>query len=453
MKVAFTPNGVTAYVVDFINNKVYPITANTGVVGSGISVTTRPDSICILPNGVTAYVGSFISGSVTPITLATNTAGANITVGTNSTGLAATPDSSKVFSCGNSGVYYITTASNTVSSPITVGSVPVSIIITPNGNFAYVANSSSNNISVISIQSNTVVATINNVRSTVFSTTAISIDGGTLYVPNTAQDVVTTISIATNTVTGIFSAGDGPINIALPSTSTASIGTIGDIIRVDGGKATITEYISSTQVMANITQPLTMTIPNDPNKMPIPAISGNWSLSRPTSVVSGLNHLEGMTVTGLADGGVITPQVVTNGQIELQQPASAINVGLAYLPQLQNMPLDVPSQTTTQSRRKDIGAVTVRIEGSRGFSVGSNQPDASWQENQANIPWSGLKEVKERNALVDAGSNIPLFTGDIRQIVPGDWATNAQTAIQQNYPLPLQVLAILPEVSLGDQPA
>lgn len=227
-------------------------------------------------------------------------------------------------------------------------------------------------------------------------------------------------------------------------------GMIGDVIRVDGGKATITSYISPTQVIANITVPLTSYIPNDPNFLPVPATSGTWSLSTPINIVTGLNHLEGMMVTGLADGGVIVPQIVTNGSIVLQQAASAINVGLAFTPQLQSMPLEVPSQTTNQGKRKDIQAVTARVEQSRGFSVGSNQPDASFQPNQANIPWSGLKEIKERNALINAGASIPLFTGDTRILIPGDWSTPAQVAFQQNYPMPFNCLACIPEVTIGD---
>jgi len=237
------------------------------------------------------------------------------------------------------------------------------------------------------------------------------------------------------------------------SSNVFSSGMVGDVIRVDGGKATIVSYVSATEVVANVTQILTTTIPNDPNFLPVPAVSGNWSISTPVSTVTGLNHLEGMTVSILADGGVMPQQIVTNGSITLQQPASQITIGLPFTCQLQSMYLEVPSQTTTQGKRKDIQAVTVRVEGSRGFSVGTNQPDQSTQPNNATIPWTNMKEVKERNALITAGSNIPLFTGDIRILVPGDWVTNGQVAVQNIYPLPSNILALVPETSLGDPSA
>ncbi len=230
-------------------------------------------------------------------------------------------------------------------------------------------------------------------------------------------------------------------------------GMVGNVIRVDGGKATINTYNSSTSVLANITSPLTLTVPNDPNNLPVPAIAGVWSISVPTTTVSGLNHLEGMTVSGLADGGVIVPQVVTNGLITLQTAASAIVVGLPFAAQVQTLYQEIPSQTTSQGRRKDAQAVTMRLEASRGVQAGTNQPDASTQPNQAIVPWTNMKEVKERNNLITAGTALPLFSGDTRILLPGDWNEKCQIAVQQIYPLPLNLLALIPEVSLGDNPA
>lgn len=236
------------------------------------------------------------------------------------------------------------------------------------------------------------------------------------------------------------------------SSSVFNSGMVGNVIRADGGIATITAYTSGTQVTANITQPLTTVVPNDPNFMPAPVISGEWSIATPITTITGLNHLEGMSVTGLADGGVIVPQTVTNGSITLQNAASAITIGLPFICQLQTFPLDPPAQTTTQGKRANISAVTVRVEQTRGISIGSNQPDAANQPNQANIPWAGLISVKERNALVTAGSALPLLTGDTLPIlIPGSWDERKQVAIQQVNPLPASILALIPRMNVGDQ--
>lgn len=235
------------------------------------------------------------------------------------------------------------------------------------------------------------------------------------------------------------------------SASVFNSGMVGNVIRVGGGKATITTYTSGTRVIANITQPITAVIPNDPGNMPAPAAANNWSVAVPVTSVTGLNHLEGKTVAILADGSVVANQVVINGTVTLPQAYSDIVVGLPYTAQLQNLYLEVQQPGgTVQGKRKDVQAVIVRVHDSRGLQVGTNQPDASTQPNDATVPWANMKEIKERNALIHAGSAIPLFTGDEYINVPGDWDTKGQVAVQQTYPLPANVLCLVIQYSVGD---
>lgn len=252
------------------------------------------------------------------------------------------------------------------------------------------------------------------------------------------------------------------------SSSVFSMSNVGNIIRIGnnnattsgndvtasgGGKAQIVTYNSGAQVIANILELITNTIPNNPDDMPAPVNPNQWSLSIPVTVVTGLNHLEGMEVAILADGSVVPNQTVVNGSITLQFAASSIKIGLPYICQVQSMYLDAPNRTgggTTQGKRKNIQAVTVRVEASRGLQVGTNQPDQSTQPNNATVPWTDMKEFKERTALVSAGSAIPLFTGDERVLVPGEWSKPGQVACQQIYPLKADVLDFVPEFTLGD---
>lgn len=230
-------------------------------------------------------------------------------------------------------------------------------------------------------------------------------------------------------------------------------GMVGNVIRADGGKATIVQYISATHVIANVTQALTIYVPNDPFFTPQKSSPNAWSISVPTQTVSGLNHLEGMQVSILADGGVNPPQTVKNGQISLQSACSSIIVGLPFVCQLQTMYLDPPSQVTTQGKRKDIQSVTLRLESSRGMVLGTNQPDQSTNPDFAILAWTNMKEIKERNASVQAGVELPLFTGDYYVLLPGDWDEKGQVAVQQTNPLPCTALAIVANFSLGDQSA
>ena len=273
------------------------------------------------------------------------------------------------------------------------------------------------------------------------------VDCGLAY-PMSQPNAVLTPSAASGTVTMTASAS--------VFANSAGSGAAGDVIRVDGGIFTVTIYVSGTQVTCSTVQPLTSLIPNDPLNTPAPALAGAWSIATPTSTVTGLNHLNGMAVSILGDGNVFPQQVVSNGTITLSQPCSAITIGLPFTAQLQTLYLDPPGQVTAQGRRKTIFAVTARVEASRGFSIGSNQPDAAIQPFGATLPWgqtTPMIEWKQRGPSTPAGQPMQLFTGDVRIGIQTDWVRGGQAAIQQTNPLPVTVLAMIPEYTLGDTPS
>jgi hypothetical protein len=181
-----------------------------------------------------------------------------------------------------------------------------------------------------------------------------------------------------------------------------------------------------------------------------------------TSSVGGLNHLIGATVTGLCGAIVIPPQVVSpTGSIKLPATVPAgtiVVVGLAFTAQVQSLYLDA-GQPTIQGRRKKVAAATVRLEasaGQGGISVGCNQPDGSTQSPAVIAPtWSNMATVPDKGvaAMTAWGTALnQLYTGDIRVPIGGGYDVRGQVAIQQTAPLPLQVLAFIPEVLAGDLP-
>lgn len=226
----------------------------------------------------------------------------------------------------------------------------------------------------------------------------------------------------------------------------------GDVIRMGGGVATIVQVNSNTSVVADITVPITAIILDDPLNTPAPAASGTWTLTTPITTVYGLDHLEGMEVAIVADGGVVTPQTVSGGTIELPEAASSILVGLPFTCQLQTLYLETGQQPTVQGRRKNIMEVVVRVFKSRGWEIGANQPDASTQPDGANVPWTNMVQVQQRGPLVPPGYPIPLLTGDDRVNITAGWDIPGQVAIQQTQPLPLNLIAVIPNVTIGDTP-
>lgn len=278
----------------------------------------------------------------------------------------------------------------------------------------------------------------------------------------------TTLTVSDSTGSDAILASAITNNVLFTADSSVfNSGMIGDILRIGnnnnppsftsaiatngGGTATITSYISGTEIMADITQPITNIIPNNPQNMPVPVAPNEWSIGTPTTTVSGLNHLEGMMVTILGDGSVFANQTVVNGMVTLETACSQIVVGLAYLPQVQTLYLDPKDQSgseTTQGKRKLIYAVTARVENSRGFSLGCNQPDSSTQPNEAAPNWINMTEIKE--APLTLGQPIELTTGDFFSNISGDWDIPTQIALEQQYPLPVNLLALIPWVEVGD---
>ncbi len=348
------------------------------------------------------------------------------------------------------------TATYAFGSPIVAA---YNFFIIPSGEYYYVSDATTNIIYQFSAGSN--ACTIGEVVS--ITPTA----GGQGYVPGQT-------SIVISDTTGTGAVASPVITNNVPFTASADVfnsGMVGDVIRygnnnaavspsnlqtINGyGKAIITQYVSPTEVIANIVSPITAVIPNDPTKTPVPAIAGQWSLGAPTKTVSGLNHLEGMTVAVTGDGGYVGTQIVTDGTVTLPVACSAITVGLPYLPQLQTMYLDVPEPGggTVMGKRKNIQNISLRVVNSRGISCGVNQFDSSQTPNGANVPWTDMEEIKEMTANVPLGQPMPLFSQDFWINLPqpdADSSVYGQVAFQQNYPFPMSISGAALYYEIGD---
>lgn len=225
---------------------------------------------------------------------------------------------------------------------------------------------------------------------------------------------------------------------------------VGDVIRLGGGIGTITEYISPRIVKIDLGVPITDVVPDDPDNMPLPVPSGEWTMTTPVDELTNLEHLEGQRISFLADGAVVQDILVENGSAILPQAASSIVGGLPFTAQIQSLFTDIPGEETIQTKRKNIYQVGVRVKASRGVAVGANQIDSSTVQNFATIPWSKLTEVRDRSNTIHAGRAIPLYTGDYVVNIAPSWNRRGQVACQQSYPLPMNILAFVPDVVVGD---
>lgn len=236
------------------------------------------------------------------------------------------------------------------------------------------------------------------------------------------------------------------------STGVFTIDNVGDVIRMGGGVATITAYLSATQVDAQLTTPISAIVPNSFGIVAMQK-AGTWTMTTPTATVTGLMHLSGQFVTGLADGDPIPRTLVDEfGVITLATPASAIVVGLGFQAQFQSVDLDAGSPTI-QGQRKKVAAATARVESSRGLKMGSNQVNGSTLNPIVIAPeWQDLDDVPDLLPPPYVTGPAPLYTGDVRVPVQGGYQKPGQVCLQQDFPLPLCILALIPEGLEGDRP-
>jgi hypothetical protein len=208
-------------------------------------------------------------------------------------------------------------------------------------------------------------------------------------------------------------------------------GMVGNIIRFGGGIATITAFISSTNVTATITQAITQTISDTTTNLPYP--STNWTIWVPATTFSGLSHLNGVSVNALADGVAVLGLTVANGSVTIPNAASKVTVGLGYVAQLQTMYLDV-GEPTVQGKRKKVAALTIRVANSRGLQTGRT--------------FQTLVFINEAGPPILAQPG--LITADERVIMDPLWDVPGQICIQESYPYPSTVLGVIPEIAVGD---
>ncbi|TXH14668.1 MAG: hypothetical protein E6R03_08720 [Hyphomicrobiaceae bacterium] len=230
-------------------------------------------------------------------------------------------------------------------------------------------------------------------------------------------------------------------------------GDVGKVIRMGGGIGQITTFTNSSSVIARLIEPITDVRPNS-GGIVNPQRSGTWTMTAPTTTVSGLLHLAGMTVTGLADGNVVSPRTVSStGVVTLDEPASSVVIGLGFTAQLQSV-YGEEGQPTAQGMRKKVAAVNMLLESSRGAEFGSNQIDGSSLSPPEIAPeWVNMTSVLDPQFAPKAPYNATtpgLKTGWYRAPVTGGYRQNGQAAVQQRYPLPLNVLALVAEYLPGD---
>jgi hypothetical protein len=154
------------------------------------------------------------------------------------------------------------------------------------------------------------------------------------------------------------------------------------------------------------------------------------------TVISGLYHLEGETVSILADGAVEPDQEVVNGTVTLETAASKVHVGLPYNSDLQTLPAALDGAPAAgQGTMKNVSKVHLRVAQSSIVQAGPS--------------FTNLTTYPARAVSDPYGSPPALRTGELSLGISPSWNTDGSVCIRQDKPLPLTVLSLTIETAVG----
>jgi hypothetical protein len=149
-----------------------------------------------------------------------------------------------------------------------------------------------------------------------------------------------------------------------------------------------------------------------------------------TTTITSLNHLEGETVTILADGAAHADKTVSNGTITLDRSSSKVHVGYGYTSSLETLRMEAGAEDgIAQGKIKRIHGVTARFFQTVGAELG---PDTA-----------NLDRLPVRDSSMSMDEAVPLFTGDKEISFPSGYDNDAKIVIRQTQPLPMTILAIM----------
>ena len=158
-------------------------------------------------------------------------------------------------------------------------------------------------------------------------------------------------------------------------------------------------------------------------------------LSNPSGQTTwtGLSHLNGETVDVVADGVPMEQKVVASNQITLPRAAKVVQIGLHYKTTIKTLTPEIAGSTgTAQGNSMRTGEVTLRFLETIGCKVNG-------------------QTVAFRNMGEDVLDQPPeLYTGDHR-IENLGWARGtSQILIEQDQPLPFQLLSVIKKFTFND---
>jgi len=260
-------------------------------------------------------------------------------------------------------------------------------------------------------------------KDSVFLDSALTYNGAALSTQTLTPAAVSGASV-------VFTAGGAIFDAAMIGRQLIRKSITGD----EKGLAQITAFTNTTTVTCEILEAFNST-------SAIPA--GQWILSANT--VQGVNHLEGLTVSVVADGAQHPDVVVTNGVVTLNRQAGVFHVGLSYSGEIETNELEGGGTNgVAQTKVKSLQQVGVRFLNSLYAKFGSNR----YRMNQIEGRTASMR--MDRPPVPFTGDGVYKYTNDISGERQAGWTRNKRIVILQDLPFPCYIQLIVPYFSVSN---
>lgn len=183
-------------------------------------------------------------------------------------------------------------------------------------------------------------------------------------------------------------------------------------------------YISPTQVTVYPNRTVDPQLRNVATK--------SWENAR--KKIGGAWHLEGITITALGDGKVYKDIVVKNGDIELPDACAVIHAGRNMTSHIQSLTINAGADLLGMP--KLIKDVKIMVRNTRGIEVGTSLDKT--------------EPYKQRILASNGDRPYPLYTDTIEKTTSSKYEENARVVVRQSDPLPMHIIALMPNVKVGN---
>lgn len=154
-----------------------------------------------------------------------------------------------------------------------------------------------------------------------------------------------------------------------------------------------------------------------------------------SATLTGLGHLEGLSVQILADGCVYPEQVVASGSVTISEPARYWSAGLGYDSPFHPVGIEISQDDgSSQGRKWRMVSLDINFYKSLGGEVQTREGE-----------WDVLS-FRDSDDPMD--SSPPVFTGLFKVPVAGSYENKLQIAVRQRQPLPMYILSMIPRFQI-----